>query len=302
MHKRAAASSEALLRSALGRMSGLISKQEENPREELTRLLAMAWGGYDSRIRSQQQQMLRALELPTALAEDRLRLFRQPIVPVNPKDDHLCRFEILLRMIDESGEPVSVGPAIVACEQFGLMGAIDRWVIDTALANFDALTGTQPACEVSINLSANSLNDPSLPGFVLDRLGVHGVDATALCFEVTETAAITRMKCAYRTIRRLRQKGCRFALDDVGSGYASFSYLKAIPVDYLKIDGSFVQHITENDVDHEMVGALNRVGHSMGLRTIAEWVESSSAFSLLRELEVDFAQGYSVGHPESLEA
>ncbi len=187
---------------------------------------------------------------------------------------------------------------IPAAERYNLMEKIDRWVIQKALENLDAMHRRQALDRVfSINLSGSSIADAGFSKFLLDALDSHDVPAGNLCFEITETAAISNMHNAIKLISRVTERGCRFTLDDFGSGLSSSYYLKHLPVQYLKIDGSFVRDIHTNRINYSMVEAINNIGHVMGLKTIAEFVERPEILSKLRDIGVDYAQGNIIGQP-----
>jgi len=210
--------------------------------------------------------------------------------------------ELLLRMRDESGRVVPPMAFIPAAERYHLMGTIDRWVVEKALQCLGRLhCGKQPSRlppRFGINLSGMSLGDPAFADFVLQQLVASGAPAQSVCFEITETAAISNLARAARFIRTFRDLGCRFALDDFGTGLSSFAYLKSLPVDYLKIDGSFVRGSGSDSVDHAVVDAIQRLAHAVGAKTIAESVESMETFERLRGLGIDFAQGHVIHRPE----
>jgi diguanylate cyclase (GGDEF)-like protein/PAS domain S-box-containing protein len=232
--------------------------------------------------------------LQQALAEGRFRLHFQPIVPIGPSCGGGIHGEVLLRMVDEDGQMLLPGAFIPAAERYHQMVALDRWVIRTA---FSLLRdrGICPAEQsYAINLSAQSLSSPELLQFIVSQLDETGLPPSCVCFEVTETSAIANLPTALDFMNTLRAKGCRFALDDFGSGLSSFGYLKNLPVDYLKIDGSFVQHMVDDPINCAMVETINRVGHLMGLKTVAECVESSDILEKLKSLGVDYAQGYGI--------
>jgi diguanylate cyclase (GGDEF)-like protein/PAS domain S-box-containing protein len=233
-----------------------------------------------------------------ALADDRFRLYYQPIFPFSPSTIHERHGEILLRMLDEQGRIVLPGAFIPAAERYGLMLAIDRWVVSRSLEALSAVGGD--AGVFTINVSGQSLGATEFLDFVTERIRDTHVAPDKLCFEVTETAAASELGHVLRFIDALKGVGCRFALDDFGTGLSSFSYLKTLPVDYLKIDGAFIRELASDDIDRAMVEAVNRIGHKMGLLTIAEWVESVAISQKLQEIGVDYGQGYALGKPEPL--
>jgi EAL domain-containing protein (putative c-di-GMP-specific phosphodiesterase class I) len=183
------------------------------------------------------------------------------------------------------------------------MPTLDHWVVGKAIDTLAEAWKNDPSFSIStfgINISGAVLSDNSLLKHVKQALDAHGLPPSLLCFEITETVAIANFSHANRFVNELKEMGCRFALDDFGSGFASFSYLKTLPVDYLKIDGSFVRHLTENPVDQTMVEVINQLGHVMGLETIAEFVETQDVLDVLQTLGVDYAQGYYIGKPMPL--
>jgi Amt family ammonium transporter len=208
-------------------------------------------------------------------------------------------------MIDANGAVISPGIFLPAAERYSLMPVIDRWVIRSLFAsimeNLDRTGESKPPRICSINLSGASLNDEYFPEFLRDQISRYRIPPAALCFEITETVAISNLERVRRFMLELKQAGCRFSLDDFGSGMSSFAYLKDLPVDYLKIDGIFVQNMAHNPIDFAMVEAINRIGHVMGIKTIAEFVEDSATVEMLRSLGVDYAQGNEIGEPRLLE-
>jgi diguanylate cyclase (GGDEF)-like protein/PAS domain S-box-containing protein len=230
------------------------------------------------------------------LEDNRFLLYAQEIVALRPGLSQGRRIELLLRLRDEQGNIVSPRAFLPAAERYNLMPTIDRWVVRTALA---ALAGDSDhrveSC--SINLSGQNLTDASFLSFVLEQIRRHAVPPGKLCFEITETAAVTHLERARDVISTLREAGCHFSLDDFGSGLCSFGYLKSLPVDFLKIDGRFVKDLLEDPIDRAMVDAINRMGHLMGLNTVAEFVESPRIIEELRSIGVDFAQGFAVSQP-----
>ena len=241
-------------------------------------------------------------EIQKSLDTDAFTLFAQPIVPL-AGDNQKARYEILLRMQDRSGNRISSSAFFSAAERYQLMPQIDRWVMSATLAklaefkNYLEESGTQFA----INLSGQSLGDDEILTFVEEEIDASGVPNHSLCFEVTESAAVSSMDKAQAFIDALRERGCRFSLDDFGAGLSSFAYLKNFNVDVLKIDGSFIRDITDNRISESMVAAITQVAKVMELETVAEYVESKQTKKLITELGVDFAQGHAVGKPIELD-
>jgi EAL domain-containing protein (putative c-di-GMP-specific phosphodiesterase class I) len=208
--------------------------------------------------------------------------------------------ELLLRLRDESGQLVAPGHFIPAAERYGLMTLIDRWVVRNAFAVLAArlAEGADPISTCAINLSGATFKDEGFLDYVRDQFRIYRVPPTIICFEITETSAIANLADASGFIQALQAIGCRFSLDDFGSGMSSFAYLKHLPVDYLKIDGSFVKDMLTDPIDRAMVEMISHIGKIMGKRTVAEFVESDDIIRALREIEVDYAQGYAIGKPE----
>ncbi len=234
-----------------------------------------------------------------ALENNRFVIFRQTITSLNGGDP-TPHYELLLRMRDQDDNLVPPGAFIPAAERYNLMNAVDRWVIDAA---FSYLRVTQQEGDqgiYSINLSGNSLNDDALPVYIQRKIAEHRINPGQLCFEVTETAAVFNLEKASHMIKSLKKLGCRFSLDDFGSGLSSFGYLKNLPVDFLKIDGSFVKDMNNDPMNRAIVEAIHQVGHSLSIRTIAEFVETQNIANQLRDIGVDFAQGYYFSKPEPL--
>jgi len=227
-----------------------------------------------------------------AMEENRFRLYVQPIYPADPASGQAIHYEVLLRMLDDVGEPVLPMAFIPAAERYNLMPAIDRWVISTALAFCGQTAGfAAPMSICTVNLSGHSLCDETFLDFVERQFELNKVPHSRICFEITETAAITNLKEAVKFITAMKRKGCIFSLDDFGSGLSSFNYLKNLPVDYLKIDGAFVRDMGTDPMDRAMVEAIHRIGRVMGLKTIAECVESEEILEQLRGIGVDYVQG-----------
>jgi diguanylate cyclase (GGDEF)-like protein len=208
-----------------------------------------------------------------------------------------CRCsEILVRMLDEDGELVLPGAFIPAAERYHLMSNIDRWVIHDVFSRLSQLSNTDEMM-FAINLSGQSIGDETLLKYVLENIKQYDIDPARICFEITETAAVANLDSARQFIGHLHDMGVKFALDDFGSGLSSFAYLKNLNVDYLKIDGSFVRDIALDPVDFAMVASINKIGHLMGIETIAEFVEDEDILECLRDIGVDFAQGYYIHRP-----
>ena len=237
-----------------------------------------------------------------ALEEGRMRLVVQDAVQLPERVYGKVYQEILLRMIDEQGNPIPTGTLITAAERFNLMGVIDRWVIRTtfALVQQGKLKANADNV-VAINLSGNSINDEDFLEFVRAQLKNFKMPSAHICFEITETAAIHNIEKAGVFIRTLKSEGCQFALDDFGAGASSFGYLKHLPVDYLKIDGIFVRDFEKDSINRAMVEAVAKIGRVIGIATIAEWVESETVLDQIRDIGIDYAQGYAVSRPRSLD-
>ena len=241
------------------------------------------------------REILLAADLRDALDGNRFLLYCQPIVPLSPPNSVPHHYEFLIRLRDVDGSLLLPGSFIPSAERYGLMTEIDRWVIRTVLHRCAKMYGRSSQIQIAINLSGNSLDDESLLGYVQEQFASSGFPAKRVCFEITETAAIHHFSNATRFIRTMKRSGCRFALDDFGSGVSSFTYLKRLPVDYLKIEGSLVKGMIEDPADRSMVTAINQIGHAMSMETIAEYVQDPQIAEQLRELGVDYGQGYALG-------
>ena len=253
----------------------------------------------DSDLLRRKDQIQWVSRTQSALRENRFQLFAQLICPISASSE-LPHFEILIRMLDDDNHPIEPVHFLAAAENFFLMPKIDRWVITNTFHYLKKLHdeyGTH-VCQVSINLSGQSLTDKNLARFITDLLEEYQLDPQIICFEVTESAAVANLADAQYFINEIRARGCKFSLDDFGTGQSSFSYLKNLPVDYLKIDGSFVKSIVEDSVSLSMVSAINQVGHAMNLKTVAEFVENDNILERLREVGIDYAQGYAIDEPQ----
>jgi EAL domain-containing protein (putative c-di-GMP-specific phosphodiesterase class I) len=234
-----------------------------------------------------------------ALAEDRFCLYAQPIVALDGGNS--INYELLIRMLGEQGEIIPPGAFLPAAERYNLIEKVDAWVV----SHICALLAEHPIfCEkvnsISINLSGSSLTNQNFLESILSTFKDAGVSPSMVCFEVTETVAVSNLDSAIHFIQTLKESGFSFALDDFGSGISSFGYLKNLPLDYLKIDGMFIKNIIEDPIDFAMVKSINEIGHLMGIKTIAEYVENDEIKVMLTAIGVDYGQGYGLGKPKPL--
>jgi diguanylate cyclase (GGDEF)-like protein len=238
-----------------------------------------------------------------AMEEDRFRLYCQPILPLKNRGDSRRYFEILLCKMEVSGRIIPPMAFIPAAERYHLMNNIDRWVIHNTFSIYRQLLDNNNGecdCVFSINLSGVSLSDKSLLGFIREQLTIHGVPPQAFCFEITETSAIVNLSNSVELMTALKALGCRFMLDDFGSGMSSFAYLKNLPVDFLKMDGAFVKDIATNPIDLAMVRSIHSIAEAMKIETIAEFVESAAVVELLESMGVHYGQGFHLGRPVAI--
>jgi diguanylate cyclase (GGDEF)-like protein/PAS domain S-box-containing protein len=256
----------------------------------------------DSAMAARRREMGWIARINLALAEDRFTLYHQGYRPLNAAAGDSPHLEVLLRMIDEEGQLVQPGSFLPAAERYHLMPAIDRWVIGRVFSGYRALRAARGGGPLTcaINLSGSSLNAEGFLEFVRLQSRLHALPARAICFEITETAAINNLRSAADFIRECKALGFLFALDDFGTGTSSFGYLKNLPVDYLKIDGGFVRNLEHDAIDKAMTETINRIGHIMGIKTVAEYAENDSIIEELRAMGVDYAQGYGVCVPTTL--
>ena len=238
-----------------------------------------------------------------ALDHDGFCLHYQPIVPTREVEHGYRHYEALIRMIDSKGGLILPGKFIPTAELYGLIDDVDRWVIRRVIADILSMDSHQRHdLRVSINLSGPTISDDRFMPFLLDTIDESGIDPHHLQFEITETAAISQFDRALELINALKARGCRFSLDDFGTGLSSLGYLKQMPVDYLKIDGSFIRNMELNDVDFSMVSTINHLAHVMGIATIAECVENQIQLSMLQEIGIDCVQGFFIDKPKPLSA
>jgi diguanylate cyclase (GGDEF)-like protein/PAS domain S-box-containing protein len=245
-------------------------------------------------------QLQVASEIRDAIKANRFTLLAQPIM--STRGDTAPRYELLLRMRGRGGEMISPGSFIPAAERYDLMADLDRWVLTQALEHRGGDLAAVPGLQLSINLSANSLNDSKFLPFFLDLLRRSSIPPSSLTFEITETSLINNLLNASSVIEQVRSTGCKVALDDFGVGMSSFSYLRSFRVDFIKIEGSFVRNITHSAVDMTIVRSINNIAHEVGAQTIAEFVEDHEILDRVTALGIDFAQGYAVGRPEPIES
>ncbi len=255
----------------------------------------------DEELALRHGEMQWVTKIQQGLENNQFCLYGQPIVPLSKHEEGL-HFETLVRYRNENGQLIPPGAFLPAAERYNLASAIDRWVISHLfewIANRPDFQDQLSIC--SINLSGLSLSDETMLDFISEQFSLWAIPTHKICFEITETAAIANLSYATKFINQLRSRGCLFSLDDFGSGLSSFAYLKNLPVDFLKIDGLFVKDILDDKVDLAMVKSINEVGHIMGKKTVAEFVENEKIFNLLHELGVDYAQGYGISKPVLLD-
>jgi len=256
----------------------------------------------DSELIRQRGERQLISKISHALETNSFRLYSQKIISITSQA--VEHHEILLRMFDEKGKLIAPNEFIPAAERYGLITEIDRWVIKTFFLNYHRICQQQQVSTdrlYAINISGASIGNNRFLSFLIEQFSLYQVPPHSICFEITETAAVAHFDDAQYFMSTLRQIGCRFALDDFGSGLSSFSYLMNLPVDYLKIDGSFVKNISNDPISQAIVEAFNCIAHAMNLKTIAEFVEDEIILEKLRTIGVDYAQGYAIDRPVPLE-
>ncbi|NER83934.1 MAG: EAL domain-containing protein, partial [Leptolyngbya sp. SIO1D8] len=259
----------------------------------------------DSELARQRGERQWSVRIRQALEENRFCLYRQAITHARKsRNAQYVHYEVLLRMVDEQGDLILPGMFIPAAERYGLMPDIDRWVVQTIFGYLECgqrqqTANPEPSSETMhlINLSGTSVGDTQFLDFLREQFAQYRVLPQTVGFEITETAAISNLEQATHFIRELKQLGCHFALDDFGSGMSSFGYLKTLPVDHLKIDGKFIEDMGHDSATYAMVEAINHIGHVMGLKTIAECVETLVMREKLAQIGVDYVQGYGIARP-----
>ncbi|WP_287023882.1 EAL domain-containing protein [Vibrio sp.] len=256
----------------------------------------------DENFRHRELEMACVNQVYDALANDRLELYAQPILDITPSPSDKLHFEILVRLRDQNNELMSPGIFMPAVERYNLAHLIDREVFKQTLAWFEARPDTiDKLGRCSINLSGQSMGDKDFIAFLIDLLQHTSVPTEKICIEITETAAVGNMQQASQLFTRLKQLGCKIALDDFGSGLSSFAYLKTLPLDIVKIDGCFVRDMHQDEVDYILVQSIHNLVKQLGKQTVAEFVENDEILSCLMELGVDYAQGYLISAPKPLE-
>ena len=245
-------------------------------------------------------------KLNRALEENRFCLYSQKIIDLKSNNSY-CHYEILLRLIGRSGKVITPGMFLPTAERYDLMPTIDRWVITTFLSSYEAFCQSKqkqklplPNSLYTINLSGASINERGFATFLQKQFARYAIPLETICFEITETVAISNLDNAVTLIEQLKKLGCSIALDDFGSGMSSLSYLKNLPIDYLKIDGSFVKNIASDRVDYATVECFNHISRIMNIKTIAEFVEDDSILQSLKQIGIDYGQGYGIERPQPL--
>lgn len=253
----------------------------------------------DEETNSRRGEMYWATKVRDALQENRLILYRQPIMLCKETSGQEQHYEILVRMQERSGKIITPEYFINAAERYDLCALVDIRVIEK-LTNYIVENSENTQEKFSINLSGRSIISEELLDQIIQTLDKTGIDPSRLCFEITETAAIANLTAATHFMGVLSQRGCRFSLDDFGSGLSSFGYLRELPVDFVKIDASFIRNIAKNPTDLAIVAAMNEVSHALGLQTIAEGIEDAQTLETVKKIGIDYAQGYYIAMPAPL--
>ncbi|MGB5636202.1 MAG: EAL domain-containing protein, partial [Waterburya sp.] len=250
----------------------------------------------DQEVELQQTQMGHIANVSQAIKENRFYLVKQLIKPMIDDGEQRQHYELLLRLKDPSGNLIAPEEFIPVAERYGVITIVDRWVLKATLNCYGKYFAAGQDL-VSINLSGASINDERFTNFAINLIKKSQVPGNCLCFEITETAAIGQISYAQKFMAAMKDLGVKFALDDFGSGLSSFSYLKNLPIDYLKIDGSLVKAIPNEECDRAIVHSINEVAHLMGIKTIAEFVENEQILEHIGQISIDYAQGYVTGRP-----
>ena len=237
-----------------------------------------------------------ARQIKDAMEQDKFILAQQPIVDTITGD--LLSYEILLRMRDSNSDIILPNGFLPSAQRIGLMVDIDKWILSKSISTLKKVRENNPEVRFSINLSAKAMCDPEILMIITDALITNQIDPGSITFEITEDTAIANMDMAVKFLHQLEELGCKTALDDFGTGYSSFAYLKDLPVDYVKIDGSFVQNIDTDQLNLAMVKSMNEVAHATGKKTVAEFVKNQDILDAIKAIGIDYAQGYHIGKPE----
>jgi len=237
-----------------------------------------------------------ARQIKDAMEQDKFILAQQPIVDTITGD--LLSYDILLRMRDSNSDIILPNGFLPSAQRIGLMVDIDKWILSKSISTLKKVRENNPEVRFSINLSAKAMCDPEILMIITDALITNQIDPGSITFEITEDTAIANMDMAVKFLHQLEELGCKTALDDFGTGYSSFAYLKDLPVDYVKIDGSFVQNIDTDQLNLAMVKSMNEVAHATGKKTVAEFVKNQDILDAIKAIGIDYAQGYHIGKPE----
>ncbi len=251
------------------------------------------------------EEMNWSTKLKTSIELNQFTLFKQPIVSLPYSGDSRVFYEFLLRLKSDTKGLVMPDVFMRAAERYNMMPSLDRWVINHAFQYIDKkreLISSFPKKPIFfINLSGASLSDPTFFDFIEDKMTIFKIDPSLICFEITETVAISNINRTVTFIEEIRKKGSNFALDDFGAGMSSFAYLKSLPVDFLKIDGAFIRDMTIDSLDYAIVESIQKVAKAVGLTTIAEFVENLTTLDLLKKIGIDYAQGYAISYPNPID-
>ena len=251
---------------------------------------------------AQQSVTMQRSDLQSAIADERFQLLYQPIVPLNDDNTGIhTRAEVLLRLLDSNEQHISPGAFIPAANRFGLMKQIDRWVVKKVFEDYSHIFMQNPDLVLNLNLSAQSVADDSLVDYINQQFEKTVISPHQICFEIAETVLINNFTNAGILVQRLGGLGCAFALDDFGSGLSSFSHFKNLKIDFIKIDGSLIRDITDDEIDYAMIESINNMGHLLGIKSIAECADSEPVIQALKKMGLDYAQGYYLGEPVSMD-
>ena len=255
----------------------------------------------DQDLKKRQDEMNWVHKINDALEENRFVIYRQQIKKINPVDGPNVYFEILIRLRDESGNIIPPGAFLPSAERYNLMDKIDYWVIAQSFRFYAAWQKQKKSpLQLSINLAGCTMSEAGLPDYIRSQLKKYHVKPQHITFEVTETSTISNLNLAIKTMQQLKDIGCRFALDDFGAGLSSLGYLKNLPVDYIKIDGKFVTDLETDRISRAMIEMITHVAKVMGIQTIAEFVENDAIANILKEIGVDYVQGYGIDKPQAV--